>query len=67
MRTTDPETRRRDLFAEFTTRLTRFRGRLTDAEFEQLIADMVRTAERFTEIDERPLRPAQRDEMRPRL
>jgi hypothetical protein len=32
-------------------RLTRVRGALTDEEFERLIADVVRTAERFVAIE----------------
>lgn len=32
-------------------RLTRVRGALTDEQFEKLIADVVRTAERFVAIE----------------
>jgi len=36
-----------------TARIATVRGDMTDAEFGQLIADMVRTAQRFAEIDKR--------------
>jgi hypothetical protein len=52
---TDRDARRRELAADFTERLTRFRGQMTELEFDQLVADMVRTTERFAEIDARPL------------
>ena len=39
--------------ATMMTRLSRVRGQMTDAEFSQLLRDMVRTAERFAEIDSR--------------
>ena len=35
----------------FAVRLARFRGNLTDAEFDQLVTDMVATSERFKDID----------------
>jgi hypothetical protein len=47
------DVRRRDLAAEITVRLSRVRGVMTDAEFARLVADVVRTAERFAEIDGR--------------
>lgn len=37
----------------FTARLDRVRGTMTDSEFTNLVADMVSTAQRFEEIDER--------------
>lgn len=35
-------------------RLARVRGQMTDEEFGRLLADIGRTAERFTEIDAAP-------------
>jgi hypothetical protein len=35
-------------------RLSRVRGSMTDAEFGELLADMVTMADRFTEIDAKP-------------
>jgi hypothetical protein len=52
---TDRDARRRELAAELTERLARLRGQMTDSEFDQLVADMVQTTERFAEIDARPL------------
>ena len=46
--------RRHALLTELAARLNRVRGNMTDAEFAQLLADMVRTAERFAEIDATP-------------
>jgi hypothetical protein len=43
--------RRRALASVVATRLERVRGGMTDAEFGQLIADMVRVYERFAEIE----------------
>jgi hypothetical protein len=52
----DPrDTRRQQLRAELIARLERVRGRMTDAEFEKLIAAVERTAARFAEIDAGPL------------
>ena len=48
--------RRRELRAELVDRLGRVRGQMTDAEFEDLVADVERTAARFAEIDARPHR-----------
>jgi len=47
--------RRQQLRAELTARLERVRGRLTDAEFEELLSAVERTAARFAEIDAGPL------------
>ena len=60
--------RRRELRAELVDRLSRVRGQMTDAEFEGLVADVERTAERFAEIDARPYRvwpdaPPPKDEL----
>jgi len=52
----ESDTRRRELAAEITERLTRVRGSMTDDEFAQLIESMIHTSERFLEIDMR--RPA---------
>jgi len=46
--------RLRKLTAALTARMSRVRGEMTDAEFAQLLTDMVRTAERFAEIDDMP-------------
>ena len=46
--------RRRQLRAELVDRLARVRGRLTDAEFEELVSSVERTAARFAEIDAGP-------------
>ena len=40
--------------AALATRIERFRGQMTDAEFTELVVDMARVADRFMEIDERP-------------
>ena len=55
----DHDQRRQQLYATMAARLQRVRGSLTDAQFGQLLADMVRTAERFVEIEAKPasLRP----------
>jgi hypothetical protein len=50
---TESDTRRRELAAEITERLTRVRGSMTDEEFAQLVESMARTSERFLEIDMR--------------
>jgi len=46
--------RRRGMMAAIAARLARVRGNMTDAEVGQLLADMVKVAERFGEIDARP-------------
>jgi hypothetical protein len=43
------------LRAAFAARLERVRGTLSDAEFAQLVADMVSMAQRLEEIDARAL------------
>ena len=43
------------LRAAFAARVERVRGNLSDAEFAQLVADMVRTAQRLEEIDARTM------------
>ena len=48
---THSDQHRTKLAAEIAQRLSRVRGAMTDEEFEQLVASMVRTAERFAEID----------------
>ena len=45
------EERRRELRAELVARLERLRGQMTDAEFEDLVSAVARTAQRFPEID----------------
>jgi len=40
--------------AALAARLTCVRGNMTDAEFGQLLADMVTVAERFGEIEAKP-------------
>lgn len=51
----DPKDERRHaIMAAMTARLSRVRGAMTDAEFGQLLADMVKMAERFAEIDAKP-------------
>ena len=45
------EERRHDLRTELVARLQRVRGEMTDAEFDALVRDVERTAERFSEID----------------
>lgn len=45
---------RRQLMVALAARLTCVRGNLTDTQFGQLLADMVRTVERFAEIDAKP-------------
>ena len=51
---TGADERRRELMAALTERLAKVRGGMTDAEFARLLADMVRTIERFAAIDARP-------------
>ena len=46
--------RRKELRTELIARLERVRGKLTDAEFANLIDDVERTAARFAEIDAGP-------------
>ena len=46
--------RRRELTASLATRMSSVRGEMTDAEFAQLLGDMVRMTERFAEIEDRP-------------
>ena len=46
--------RRRATMAAMAARMTRVRGNMTDAEFGQLLMDMVKVAERFGEIDAQP-------------
>ena len=46
--------RRRRILSALAARLSRVRGNMTDAEFGQLLADMVEMAERFAEIDAKP-------------
>ena len=41
------------LRAAFAARLQRVRGTMTDADFAQLVADMVSTAQRLEEIEAR--------------
>ena len=48
--------RRQQLRAELTARLERVRGQLTDAEFDELVTAVERTAARFAEIDAGPYR-----------
>lgn len=43
------------LAAKIAEHLERFRGNMTDAEFDGLVADVVRTAIRFQEIEARAL------------
>jgi hypothetical protein len=43
--------RRQDARTELVARLQRVRGELTDAEFDELVRDVERTAQRFSEID----------------
>jgi hypothetical protein len=51
----DADDVRRDAFkAMLRKRLQRVRGRLTDDQFERLLADVARTAERFTAIENAP-------------
>jgi hypothetical protein len=45
------EERRGEFRAELVARLERVRGRMTDAEFADLVNDVERTARRFAEID----------------
>ena len=45
---------RRQLMAALAARLTRVRRNMTEAEFGQLLADMVKVTERFAEIDAKP-------------
>lgn len=46
-----PRERRKELRADVVARLQRVRGEMTDAEFEELVDDVERTARRFSEID----------------
>ena len=50
----DKDEWRCQLTATMAARLERVRGLMTDAEFAQLLTQMVRTAERFAEIDAGP-------------
>jgi hypothetical protein len=43
------------LAAKIAEHLERFRGNMSDAEFDRLVADVVRTAVRFQEIEARAL------------
>jgi hypothetical protein len=43
--------RRNTLRAQIAARLQRVRGAMSDADFAHLVDDVVRTAERFAEID----------------
>lgn len=45
------EDRRQEFRAELTAQLSRVRGQMTDAEFEDLVTSVERTAVRFAEID----------------
>jgi hypothetical protein len=57
--------RRQQLRTELIARLERVRGRMTDAEFDALIASVERTAARFAEIDAGPfMTPASVDRVR---
>lgn len=57
------DSRRQQLMAAIAKRLVPVRGQMTDAEFGALLADMVRTAERFEAIDAKP--GAHRPDMSP--
>jgi hypothetical protein len=46
--------RHRKMMVALAARLSRVRGSMTDAEFGELLADMVTMADRFTEIDAKP-------------
>lgn len=48
------ESRRKALLEALAERFAPVRGQMTDAEFATMLARMVRTAERFAEIDARP-------------
>lgn len=48
--------RRQQLRMERIARLARVRGRMTDAEFDELVRAVERTAAQFAEIDARPRR-----------
>ena len=48
--------RHQQLIAGIAARLDRVRGGMTDAEFAQLVTDVARTAQRFTQIDAGPFR-----------
>jgi hypothetical protein len=48
--------RREKLREELTARLERVRGQMTDAEFDELVSSVERTAARFAEIDAGPFR-----------
>ena len=45
------EERRQELRASLVARLARVRGQMTDAEFDELVDDVERTAWRLAEID----------------
>ena len=47
--------RRGQLMVTIAARLAKVRGQMTDAEFGRLLAEVVRTAERFAEIDAKPV------------
>ena len=47
---------RQQLRAELIARLARVRGQMTDAEFDELVSAVERTAARFAEIDAGPHR-----------
>ena len=47
--------RTEQLRAAFAARLERVRGAMSDDEFARLVDDVLRTAQRFEEIDEREL------------
>ena len=47
---------RQQLRAELIARLARVRGQMTDAEFDELVSAVERTAARLEEIDARPHR-----------
>lgn len=49
------ESRSEQLRAAFSARLERVRGTMSDADFAQLAADMVSTAQRLEEIDARQM------------
>ena len=48
--------RRQELRAELIARLERVRGQMTDADFDELVTSVERTAARFAEIDAGPYR-----------
>src|SRR5689334_8699854 len=51
------EERRQEVRAKLVARLQRVRGQMTDAEFDNLLKDVERTARRFSEIDRAWPRP----------